>query len=132
MWKSLRNYIFLFMAVLCLQSCGSTSHLSKDASFKTLITADDAKRFELNYARPERKIDLTQPRNERNPYRDELSERQLLRNVDELIATTRFCRNGYFLLGRHAGETTQKIRGECKDSATEQDKITFPNTIIQW
>ena len=32
-------------------------------------------------------------------------------------------------MGRYAGESHYRLRGECKDAATAEDVARFPNTI---
>jgi hypothetical protein len=52
--------------------------------------------------------------------------------LDEIMEQSQYCRDGYVLLGRYAGETTRRLRGECKDRATDEDRRLFPDTVERW
>lgn len=53
-----------------------------------------------------------------------MSMEQLERTLEE----TKYCREGYFLLKTDLGRLNYRMRGECKESASEADRIAFPNT----
>lgn len=58
--------------------------------------------------------------------------KRLLAMLDEAMEQSQYCRQGYVLLGRYAGETVQRLRGECRDRATDEDRQRFPDTIERW
>ena len=53
-------------------------------------------------------------------------------NIKLAIEASGYCQDGYMLLGRFAGKSTLKVRGECRDPATAQDRKSFKNTIQFW
>ncbi|RZA02341.1 MAG: hypothetical protein EOO68_09795 [Moraxellaceae bacterium] len=97
--------------------------------FKTLITPDHVKRFELSIAPRPVPID---PLSDRRGLESGPSERQLKAMLKDALADNGFCREGFLPLGRYAGESNYKLRGECKDAASVEDIARFPNTIERW
>lgn len=102
--------------------------------FGTLITDEGLKLFELRYPLPQREFrpstQSQQIRAPRDPH--EKSEKLALNFLQNKLDASAFCREGYMLLGRHAGLTAQRIRGECKERAIPADREKFPDTIEQW
>lgn len=125
---------------LVLTACSHTGHLQTDAlSFRTLITSDNIKRFELSV--PPKPVDLMRQMNRRseNGEGDSRSQSQqhytdtyLKYALEDILDENKFCRDGYLLLGRFAGENQNRLRGECKDNATAAERDKFPNTISKW
>ena len=133
-----RSVFLLGVVFLC--SCSGQPTTPDLQHFRTLITQEGTKRFELRMPsrarddailRRERQA-MERSRDRRPPQNKPLTEKQIARQVDAVIAATKFCREGYILLGRHAGHTAQAFRGECKDAATASDRQRFPNTITRW
>lgn len=130
--QSQSMHTFIRISLLCclLPACASVGPLiSGPQEFKTLITSDNIKRFELSVLPRPMHID---PQANRQKIEPGPSERQLLASLKATLASNGFCREGFLLLGRYAGESTQRLRGECKDSASAEDKSRFPNTIERW
>ncbi len=50
---------------------------------------------------------------------------KLENNLDALLAKNGYCRNGYFELERHQLHGGLSLRGECRDDATEDDRLRF-------
>ena len=120
--------LHLCLMISLLTACSTSGNYnSKTLQFKTLITPERVKRFELTII--PRPIDpLTSRKNlEVGP-----SERQFKNLLESALAENNFCHNGYLPLGRYAGESNYRLRGECKDAATAEDVAKFPNTIERW
>ena len=47
--------------------------------------------------------------------------------VEDKLAETGYCREGYYVLSRHFIPGESRLRGECKELATEQDRRRFGN-----
>lgn len=127
------------MVCLMLTACSRTQHLQTDAlSFRTLITPDNIKRFELSV--PAKPLDVMKQMNRgRDSDRDGRGEFQqrhtdvyLKYALEDILDHNGFCQQGYLLLGRFAGENQNRLRGECKDSASAEDRAKFPNSIQKW
>lgn len=111
-----------------LAACSTSSNFnSKSLQFKTLITPEHVKRFELTLI--PRPID---PMTNHKMLESGPSERQFKGLLESALAENNFCHNGYLPLGRYAGESSYRLRGECKDAATAEDVAKFPNTIERW
>lgn len=53
---------------------------------------------------------------------------QILKALDERLAQTGYCREGYLPLGSYIEFGQFEIRGECHETATKQDKVIFPDS----
>lgn len=117
---------------LLLANCASAP-TARPENFGTFITPEGLKLFELRFARPSRDVRVGEPRREVSPRREQQRlARERLGILEATLTATGFCREGYTLLGRYAGETVERLRGECQERATEQDRARFPNDILRW
>ncbi|MBB6521711.1 hypothetical protein [Pseudoteredinibacter isoporae] len=60
----------------------------------------------------------------------QMQEKMKARGIEAMEAKldeTEFCRDGYMVLSEQFTMARLKINGECKESATEDDKKNFPN-----
>lgn len=118
--------------VLLVVGCVSTP-AAKPENFGTFITPEGLKLFELRFAQPKREVRVGEPQREASPRREQQRlARERLGTLEATLAATGFCREGYTLLGRYAGETVERLRGECQERASEQDRTRFPNDILRW
>ncbi len=114
--------------------CSNLKNLPSEFSFTTHINESGLKLFQLSYPAPKRVITLytgnpgAAPRRESTPYSDDYLQKILALAVDQ----SEYCREGYLQLGRYAGETSERLRGECKEKATTEDLEHFPNTLNRW
>ena len=117
----------LLLAALWCGACASKPPPGS-VHLNTLITQDGLKLFELALPR------ASHAEREPGEHRPEpgFSEGRVLALLETALAETHYCRAGYVLLGRYAGETMGRVRGECKDRATEEDRAHFPDTIARW
>jgi hypothetical protein len=123
--------LLFYSAILGLTGCQTYSN--EEFRFETNITNDGYKLFQLVY--PPRDLELRLPtaRRGNNGQPDKgLSEQQVLAVLEDKLEETGYCTSGYIVLGRQGGETTDRIRGECRDKATDSDRQKHPNTIKQW
>lgn len=122
--------------LLTLLLCSACTHKPPPGSvlLNTRITADGLKLFELVLprAKPVADSDTHMRPGERRPPEPGFSERRVLSLLTSVIEESGYCRAGYVLLGRYAGETTGRVRGECKDRATDADRARYPDTITRW
>jgi len=125
-----RAWIWILLS-LCA-GCAHHRSPSPTPLLHTRITEGDLKLFELAFPMPARPLSL--PGGEGGPRekRPDLSSKRMQQMLDEVMEESRYCRDGYVLLGRYAGETTRRLRGECKDRATEEDRRKFPDTVERW
>ncbi len=125
----------LALAALVAASGGCATPGADTESFRfaTMITDSNLKLFQLSYPRPSGPEPLLRSRPNRPERRAPELNEQTLRNIlDQRMESSEYCRSGYLLLGRHSGPTTQMIRGECREAATDDDRRRFPNTISAW
>lgn len=101
---------------------------------QTRITSGGLKLFELRLPVREHRVEPpTNPhRRQRRSPDDRHSQKPIHQMVDQALEQSGYCRDGYVLLGRYAGETVRRIRGECRERATEDDRHRFPDTVERW
>ncbi|MDX2463708.1 MAG: hypothetical protein QNK31_04290 [Porticoccus sp.] len=63
-------------------------------------------------------------------------EQEMLSLLDKKLAKTVFCQEGYTIISRNFQSGYSEIKGQCKETATQQDKENFPagvskNTTIK-
>jgi hypothetical protein len=124
-----------WLILVCLAAGCSTSRDLQSLELQTRITPGDLKLFELAFPAQAHPVSLST--NERNRQRrpdtsDRQMQKHMLKMLDEVMEQTSYCREGYVLLGRYAGETTRRVRGECRDRATDEDRHRFPDTVERW
>lgn len=108
-------------AVLCLSACASTDPApSVHDSLSTEITANGTKFF--TYIRHI-------PKDAREDGLDDNSkaDTSLQRAVEKELETTGYCRDDFLTLERYRANGIARIRGECRDGASDSDRTKFPN-----
>lgn len=120
----------LLIGALCLSACQSPS--PRDFRFSTRITDDGYKQFQLAYPSTIQELHLPGSRQAKNQRDSGISQRQVLSVLEQRLKERGYCRKGYMLLGRYAGETSSRVRGECRDKANKADRVAYPDTIEQW
>jgi hypothetical protein len=122
------------LAILLLCSACANKPSPGSLLLHTRITEGGLKLFELTLPRAAHAEDSDAgPRpGERRPPEPGFSEKRVLAMLASVMEESRYCRAGYVLLGRYAGETTGRVRGECKDRATEEDRQQYPDSITRW
>lgn len=127
----------ILIAFATLSSCARHRALPDDIfTLATRITTTGLKQFEVTFPYAPRQLVLTgrgNKKDERN--RDDagrLPRQRMEQIVAARISETGYCREGYLLLGTQAGNTVQRVRGECRDLANEQDRMRFEDTITRW
>lgn len=101
-------------------------------SFATNITSGGIKFFTYTLKKPEReeRLRATAGRNpglQRTPSSKQRKrdKNKLTDKVDLFLAENGYCREGYFILDQYIGPAETVLRGECKEGATEQDRMRF-------
>ncbi|VUD41091.1 hypothetical protein TDB9533_00416 [Thalassocella blandensis] len=128
------------LIIAVLSGCASQESLIENTSFNTKITDSGLKHFEIYLAKrpPElssakEKIDL--PKNGRPPIRPKRGSRspkQLNKITEIYIETTQYCRTGYWIMEMDTYRPVPRVRGECNEAATDEDRKKFPNSIQRW
>ncbi len=59
---------------------------------------------------------------------------KFLEKLDDKLAKTGYCREGYTVLDNNFSKGRSQIRGECKEKATEEDRLRFSylSNYIEW
>ena len=122
----------LLIALCIAAGCAHKKSDIRALDLQTRITEGGLKLFELTF--PIQSEPLSLPTGSERPKkkRPETSARQMQNMLDEVMEQSQYCRDGYVLLGRYAGETARRLRGECKDRATDEDRQRFPDTVQRW
>lgn len=115
------------IALLALSGC-LHKPLTPPTQFSSQITTGGLKLFEMTYPGPKPAIISMRSAKTMNGW----SNKRVLASLSDTLEQNHFCRQGYLILGRYAGETTNKIRGECKEPANSDDRQIYPNTIARW
>lgn len=113
--------VLLAAAVLCLSACASTDPAPAfNDSFTTEITANGTKFF--TYIRHI-------PKDARGGGRDNDSkaDTSLQLAVEKELETTGYCQDDFLVLERYRANGITRIRGECRDGASDSERTKFPN-----
>lgn len=134
--------LLIALAMSSLVSCASRKPVPPPGGptslLQTRITEGGLKLFEVGGATREGDKPVAggpsspPSQGKQRPKSAKFSAKQMEKRLDEIMELSGFCRDGYVILGRYAGETTSRIRGECRDIATEEDRLRFPDTIQRW
>lgn len=127
---SYRLLTLIVAGTLALNAC--QSHPSQDFRFGTRITDDGYKQFQLVFPRTAQELRLPGSRQNRDQRDHGINQREVLSALEQILQDNGYCREGYMLLGRYAGETSNRVRGECRDKANRMDREAHPDTIEQW
>jgi hypothetical protein len=121
-------YPLLLIPLLCL-ACARTPPPGS-VRLNTLITPDGLKLFEL--ALPPMGPPVVDARGTGKRPSPPPNEARMLSLLNTAMEETGYCREGFIILGRYAGETTSRVRGECRDRATEEDRQRYPDSVARW
>jgi len=110
--------VMLFFAVLWLPACTATRpEASFNDEFATEITGDGTKFFTYIRHLP----GGTGGHEGKGP------DNSLQEAVQAKLDTSGYCRDGYLALERYQANGIARIRGECRDGASNTDRVQFPN-----
>tara|TARA_R110001592_G_scaffold363402_1_gene688292 strand:+ start:107 stop:613 length:507 start_codon:yes stop_codon:yes gene_type:complete len=143
------QYILLtLVSTLGLFSCSSQPVLdsSLSESFVPEINAQDLKQFTYKVADLSSKRDsvpayrqkevdrgtksLGETRKKRNLGTvTKRREQEILSLLDKKLAETVFCQEGYKIISRNFQSGYSEIKGQCTETATQQDKEKFPSAV---
>lgn len=121
-------------SILCLllSLSGCQSKLPQAFTFDTRITTDGYKLFQLAHPRILHQARLPSTSNDRRQRSQHYSEKRILSALEQTLSGNGYCRQGYVLLGRAGGETSNRLRGECREKATPRDRQIYTDTIERW
>ena len=97
--------------------------------FATHITEDGYKLFQIAYPAPQKPIRLP---GESTRQQKPINEKRWRAALDQTLEKSGYCREGYVLLGRYAGESVNRLRGECRELASTEDRQNFSDDIARW
>jgi len=110
-------------AILCLSACSGTKPAASfNDEFSTEITGDGTKFFTYIRHFP----GGTKGGRGKGKGKDK-SDNSLREAVQARLDTSGYCRDGYLALERYQANGIARIRGECRDGATDSDRKLFPN-----
>lgn len=136
-----RSLLLIFLAFF-LQSCATSGRNSDIAQqqFLTDIKENNSKLFVFIASFKVAKLDTNDPlmtrpgtgakqfsQQKRRQSESRELEEKLIEALDEKIAATGYCREGYFVLNQYIHFGSGEIRGECRESATNVDRELFGN-----
>lgn len=129
--------IFIF---IYLQSCASKPLEEHNTEFLTRITASGLKHFEVRLKRDStRERDLGQDQRGMNDQRrrekrpnSEKVEKALVGAANAHLETNGYCSTGFWVIESNAYVPGLSLRGECNETASEEDKSRYPDTIKVW
>ena len=110
-----------------LSACTSMPETRADQlapRFLTHINGEGSKRF-IFEAVPDEQAPrgLSAAQQERLQKQRESLQQALL---TQMLASRQYCREGYLVLSQNSW----KVRGECNETATEADRLAFPNSTF--
>ena len=115
----------IFFAALCLPACAGTKPAASfNDEFSTEITGDGTKFFTYIRHSPGGtggNRGKGKGKGKKNP------DNSLQEAVQARLDTNGYCRDGYLALERYQANGIARIRGECRDGATGDDREQFPN-----
>ncbi len=129
--RTLPALVFLAFA---LYGCASTEKKLQQSEFRTKITSEGLKHFELtvnNGSRLQNQVMHTP--NTKSPRKKKIKVTKSLKKVvGHHIETNNYCREGFWLLESYNYSSKLRLRGECNELATDRDRLTFPDTVVEW
>ena len=113
----------IFFAALYLPACAGTKPAASfNDEFSTEITGDGTKFFTyIRHLPGSTGGNLGKGKGKKKP------DNSLQEAVQARLDTTGYCRDGYLALERYQANGIARIRGECRDGATGNDREQFPN-----
>ena len=117
----------IFFAALCLPACtGTKPAASFNDEFSTEITGNGTKFF--TYIRHlSGNTEGNRGKGKGKGKGKKKPDNSLQEAVQARLDTTGYCRDGYLALERYQANGIARIRGECRDGATDNDREQFPN-----
>ena len=118
----------------CSQSPKKEARPAINQSFHTEIAEDGSKRFRFTISvaeKQQRKSKRPSREKESSGSRHQKMEKRFHDQLEQHLERTGFCREGYVVLDSNFSRSKGSIRGECRESATQQDResLTSQNTL---
>ncbi|MBV7415988.1 lipoprotein [Aeromonas encheleia] len=130
----LLSAVALVLLLPAITACSGLPGVAPDGPaplFRTHINEEGSKRFTFEAAPFEElpsRLQDDDSRLSRNS-KSLLERREALQDeqLTETLAERKYCHSGYIVLS----QTSWKIRGECNETATQADRLGFPN-LASW
>lgn len=111
----------ILLAIALLNACASSGPaIPFEDSFLTEINTDGTKFF--TYTRQFNKGSKSQGHR-----KEKTAETSLQESIREKLDSSGYCRDGYLALEDYEANGIARIRGECRDGASDSDRTMFPN-----
>lgn len=128
--------LFFLSAGILQLACTSSHYRYQNTEFATRISNSGLKHFQVSAQTPAAMQQRNTPgspaqQNEGMPSPARVKS-ILIDAADAHIALNRFCRSGYWVLDLDAHSPTIRLRGECNEKASQEEREKFPDTISQW
>lgn len=124
-WRLLAGAVPMAGPLLTAGCASAPQALPSGFEFATLITPTGEKLFEFNYP-------LYRHSPEDGRTGSYYTAADAVRLLEGELQRSRYCREGYLLLGRQAGPSARRLRGECRERATATDRAAYPDTLRDW
>lgn len=122
------------LLLIALSACTSRSIPEVYGNLLTNIRPDGTKLFMYTSGRGQRVPGLggPAPRSRQDFQRDrrEYMMSVLEAGLEQKLEATGFCRTGYIPLGSYVERGIFEIRGECKESASKEDRVIFSQNSL--
>jgi len=141
MTTSTRNLVLGLFCTTLLAACASPRLSIEETVFRTKITDTGLKHFEvaMKSARAQPPLTRVNPRDSKQTKKPrqpknyaKTTKRALMGAAASHIEANQYCTSGYWVIETDTYSARHRLRGECNEAATEQDRQTYPDTITVW
>jgi hypothetical protein len=130
--------------IITLPACTTNQVRQHNSHFYTYITDSGNKQFELSIwslpnnrlshnkrdinGKPETVSMAERAGKQHNVQQENKKQAALLdKRLQDILDQNHYCQDGYFTLEHSISSQRSRIRGECHDPASDQDRLHFPN-----
>jgi hypothetical protein len=141
--RTFHSALFLLVSGLVLIGCSSGRSYTETGLAETLeteILADGSKMFVYRLRWPEDQIPnhvrVAKSRVGPDPYQrkgvevNRYTYERIRANAEHVVARKGYCREGYLELDGSVSRYHMWLKGECRDTASEEDRARFPGQQI--
>lgn len=131
---------FGICALLTASGCANRERLIEHTSFNTKITNSGLKHFEIYLAKRVPNASTGKEQDEKDKVilsqkpasKSKRSPRHLKKIADIYIEDTQYCRTGYWIMEIDVYRPVPRLRGECNEAASDEDRKLFADSIQRW
>ncbi len=114
--------VIILFATALLAACASSGPATPfEDSFSTEVSADGTKFFTFT-----RRINKD-AKIQGHRLREKDPDTALKKSIQGKLDSSGYCRDGYLTLEHYEANGITRIRGECRDGASDNDRTLFPN-----